>query len=415
MNVRRRVVITGIGGVTPLGTSMKESWENVIAGKSGIRPITRFDVSAYATRIAGEVINFEPTKYFEAKDIKKVDYFTQFAVAAAQEAYDDALFRSASYDMRRVGSILGVGIGGLTILEKYHEALLSGGPRKVSPFLIPGMITNLAPGHVAIRFGLRGANYAIQSACTSANHALGESYRMIRDGLQDAVFSGGAEGAITPTGIGGFCAMKAMSTRNDEPTKASRPFDKERDGFVMGEGSVVLLLEALDKALERNAKIYGEIVGYGFSCDAYHITSPTPDGDGAVACMEMALQDAGIRPQDVDYINAHGTSTPANDMSETAAIKRLFGDHVHKGLLVSSTKSSTGHLLGAAGAIEAAFSAMALCTGKIPPTLNLDNPDDGADLDFVPHHMREKQITYALSNSYGFGGTNASLLLRRWQ
>lgn len=412
---RRRVVITGIGGVTPLGTSFANSWEGVIAGRSGIDLITRFDASAFSSRIAGEVKGFASENYFEPKELKKIDLFSQYAIASAQEAAQNSGIAEAKYDSTRMGSILGVGIGGLSTLEKYHEAFLTGGPKKISPFLIPGMITNLAPGHIAIRFGLKGVNYTIQSACTSATHAIGESCRMIRDGLQDVVFTGGSESAVTPIGIGGFCAMKALSTRNEEPQAASRPFDRDRDGFVMGEGSVVLVLEALDTALARGAPIIAEVVGYGFSCDAFHITAPPPNGEGAVMCMTQALADAGIKPEEVGYINAHGTSTPANDIAETNAIKNVFGAWANEGLLVSSTKSATGHLLGAAGAIEAAFSAMALKEGVVPPTLNLQNPDDGCDLDYVPDVARKAAVKVAMSNSFGFGGTNASVVLKRYE
>jgi 3-oxoacyl-[acyl-carrier-protein] synthase II len=310
-----------------------------------------------------------------------------------------------------MGCILGVGIGGLPILEKYHQAYLEGGPRKISPFLIPGMISNLGPGNVAIKYGLKGVNYTVTSACTSSTHAIGEAFRMIADGLQDVVVTGGSESAVTPIGIGGFNALKALSTRNDAPEKASRPFDKDRDGFVLGEGCAILVLESLDSAKKRGAQIYGEVLGYGFSCDAYHMTAPSVGGEGAISCMKMALDMAGIKPSDVHYLNAHGTSTPANDTSETAAIKSLFGEWAHKGLLVSSTKSMTGHLLGAAGAIEAAFCTLAIRDGVVPPTINLDNPDEGCDLDYVPHTARRQQVSVTMSNSFGFGGTNASVVI----
>jgi 3-oxoacyl-[acyl-carrier-protein] synthase II len=412
---KRRVVVTGLGAITPLGLSVKSTWNAAIAGTSGVDYIKRFDVSAYSSRIAAEVKDFNPENYFDVKELKKVDVFTQYAIAAAEEALAHAGLKADMTDATRCGSILGVGIGGLYVLERYHEALLNGGPRKVSPFLIPAMISNLAPGNIGIRFGLRGINYTIQSACTSSTHAIGESYRMIADGIQDVMVTGGAESAVSPIGMGGFCAMKALSTRNDEPQRASRPFDKDRDGFVMGEGGVILVLESLDHAMKRNTPIYAEIVGYGTSCDAYHITSPSPDGDGAVRCMSSALQDAGLKPADVHYINAHGTSTQANDISETNAIKKVFGEAAHGGLLVSSTKSMTGHLLGAAGAVEALFCTLAITEGIVPPTINLDDPSEGCDLDYVPHTAREKLVDIVMSNSFGFGGTNASIVLSRFR
>jgi 3-oxoacyl-[acyl-carrier-protein] synthase II len=407
----RRVVVTGIGGVTPLGLDMKETWEGAIQGRSGIGAITRFNAEAFACRFAGEVKNFDPNNYFDAKEVKKVDLFTQFAVAAAREAMTDAgCGDTLPYENARVGCILGVGIGGLAVLEKNHEQYLTGGPRKISPFLIPGMITNMGPGIIGIKHGLKGVNYTIQSACTSASHALGEAYRMVSCGLQDMVVTGGAEAAITPIGIGGFCSMKALSTRNDDPQTASRPFDRDRDGFVMGEGAVALVVESLENALARGAAIYGEIIGYGFSCDAFHMTAPCVDGAGAVASMQAALAYAGIRPEEVDYVNAHGTSTPANDVAETAAIKTVFGTYAREGLAVSSTKSVTGHLLGAAGAVEAAFCLLALKNGIIPPTATLQNPDPECDLDYVQGKARKKDIRIAASNSFGFGGTNATLI-----
>lgn len=408
-----RVVITGIGIISPLGLTREESWEAAKAGKSGIAPITRFDVSAFATRFGGEVKGFAPDKFIEHKEVKKLDLFSQYAIAAATEAWEESQIASAGYNPSRMGCILGVGIGGLTTLEKYHEAYLTGGPRKISPFLIPGMISNLAPGNVAIRYGLKGVNFTVTSACTSATHALGESYRMIKLGIQDCVITGGTESTITPIGIGGFNALKALSTRNEDPQKASRPFDRDRDGFVMGEGASILVLESYEKAKARGAKIIAEVIGYGASCDAYHITAPSEGGEGAVACMTEAISDAGIKPSEVHYVNAHGTSTPANDESETQAIKSVFGSWAKEGLLVSSTKSMTGHLLGAAGAIEAAFCALSLRDGVVPPTINLDNPSEGCDLDYVQHKARKKDITIAISNSFGFGGTNATVVLKK--
>lgn len=412
---KRRVVVTGIGALTPLGNTVDETWQSAKAGKSGIGPITRFDASLMPTRIAGEVRNFDPTKFIDIKEVKKQDLYSQYAIAASDEAWKSAGFGEArcdtGYDPKRMGCILGIGIGGITTLEKYHAAYLEGGVKKISPFLIPGMISNLGPGNVAIKFGLQGINYTITSACTSATHAIGEAYRIISDGLQDMVVTGGSESAVGPTGIGGFCAMKALSTRNDDPTRASRPFDKDRDGFVLAEGAAILVVESLEGAQKRGANILAEIVGYGFSCDAFHITAPKTDGAGAIACMTDAIKSAGISPKDVGYVNAHGTSTPANDSTESLAIKSVFGDWAKSGLLVSSTKSMTGHLLGAAGAVEAMFSIQALREGIVPPTINLENPGEGCDLDYVPHEARQAPIKYAISNSFGFGGTNATVVL----
>jgi len=410
MSKMRRVVITGMGTICPLGNTVKDSWESAKAGKSGIGPITRFDASDFTSRIIGEVRGFQPEKYLDAKELKKHDLFSQYAIAASQEAWDDSKLEQAGYEASRIGCILGIGIGGITIHEKYHQAFLSGGPRKISPFLIPSMISNLGPGNVAIRFGLKGINFTITSACTSATHAIGESYRMIAHGLQDAIITGGSESAVTPMGIGGFCSMKALSTRNEEPEKASRPFDRDRDGFVFSEGAAILILESLESAKARGATIYAEVVGYGSSCDAYHITAPSADGEGAMASMQSALDDANLKPEDITYVNAHGTSTPANDFTETKAIKAVFGEYANKGLLVSSTKSMTGHLLGAAGAIEAIFSVLSIVDGVVPPTINLDNPGEGCDLDYVPHTARKIQVSRVISNSFGFGGTNASVI-----
>jgi 3-oxoacyl-[acyl-carrier-protein] synthase II len=410
---KRRVVITGMGSLSPLGSTVAENWDNAVNGRSGIAPITRFDVSLFATRIAGELKNFDPVTYIEPKEVKKLDLFSQFALGASEEAWQSAKLENHPYDPSMMGCILGIGVGGLGTLEKYHGAYMEGGPRKISPFLIPAMISNLGPGNLGIKYGLKGINYAITSACTSATHALGEAYRMIADGLQDLIVAGGTEAAITPIGIGGFCSMKAMSTRNEEPLKASRPFDKDRDGFVMGEGSTILVLEALESAEKRGATILAEISGYGFSCDAYHITSPSPDGQGAVQCMSMALRSAKLAPEQVQYVNAHGTSTEFNDASETAGIKKVFGSWATNGLVVSSTKSMTGHLLGAAGAIEALLCVKAIQQEMVPPTINLDNPGEGCDLDYVPHTARPLKIQHAISNSFGFGGTNATVVISR--
>jgi 3-oxoacyl-[acyl-carrier-protein] synthase II len=414
---RRRVVVTGIGIISPLGITREESWQGAKEGRSGVGPITRFDASAFPTQFAAEVKGFSPDAFIDFKDQKKQDLFSQYAIAATHEALEDCklLGDTTTYQASKMGCVLGVGIGGLNILEKFHAAYLEGGPKKISPFLIPGMISNLGPGNVAIKYGLKGVNYTVTSACTSATHAIGEAFRMVADGLQDVMVTGGSESTVCPIGIGGFNALKALSTRNEEPQKASRPFDKDRDGFVLGEGCAILVLEALDSAVKRGAPIYGEVVGYGTSCDAYHMTAPSVDGEGAVNCMKNALEWAGLKPEQVNYLNAHGTSTPANDSSETAAIKTVFGEWAKKGLLVSSTKSMTGHLLGAAGAIEAAFCALAIRDGVVPPTINLDNPGEGCDLDYVPHKAREHKVDVAMSNSFGFGGTNATLVLRAYK
>ncbi len=409
---RRRVVVTGIGIISPLGNTRQESWAGAKEGRSGVGQITRFDASAFATHFAAEVKGFSPDPFIEFKEQKKQDLFSQYAVAGAHEALTDAklLGDKTSYDAAKMGCVLGVGIGGLMILEKYYAAYLEGGPKKISPFLIPGMISNLGPGNVAIKYGLKGVNYTVTSACTSSTHAIGEAFRMIADGMQDMMVTGGAESTVSPVGIGGFCALKALSTRNDDPQRASRPFDKDRDGFVLGEGCTIMVLEELGNAVKRGAQIYGEVLGYGTSCDAHHMTAPSVDGEGAINCMRNALQWAGLNPNDIGYLNAHGTSTPANDSSETAAIKTVFGAWAHNGLLVSSTKSMTGHLLGAAGAIEAAFCLLAMRDSIVPPTINLDNPDEGCDLDYVPHKARQHKVQIAMSNSFGFGGTNASLI-----
>lgn len=373
--------------------------------------ITRFDASKFSSQIAGEVKDFDPTQFMDAKDVKKHDLFSQYAIAASIEARRDAGYREQDYQAERMGCILGVGLGGLGTLEKYHETYLESGPRRIGPFLIPALISNLAAGNVGMQHNLKGVNYVTTSACTSATHAIGEAARMIADGLQDVMFTGGAESTVTPMGIGGFCACKALSTRNDQPRQASRPFDRDRDGFVLSEGGVVLVLEEYQAAVRRGARIYAEVVGYGFSCDAYHITAPHPEGEGAVNCMRMALKSAKLNPEQISYVNAHGTSTPANDVTETAAVKKVFGAYAKEGLMVSSTKSMTGHLLGAAGAIEAAFCALAITEGVVPPTINLDNPDERCDLDYVPQHARQAKVEYAMSNSFGFGGTNGTIIL----
>ena len=410
---QRRVVVTGLGLVTPLGIGIEKNWEALVAGRSGIRSITRFpNVEFFATRIAGQVPDFRAEDFIETKEIKKMDLFIQYSVAAAQMAAQDGNFKIAPEEADRVGVIIGVGLCGIETIEYYNKAYLEGGPRKISPFFIPKVISNLAPGHIAIRHGAKGVNWTPTSACASGNHAIGEAYHLIRRGLQDAVIAGGAESAITPLGVGGFSAMKALSTRNDEPEKASRPFEKDRDGFVIAEGSGVIILEEREKAVRRGAKIYAEVIGYGANGDAYHITAPAPEGEGAARCMALALKDAGIPPEEIDYINAHGTSTEYNDINETLAIKKIFGERAYK-VPISSTKSMTGHLLGAAGAVEGVFSVLALCHGVIPPTINYETPDPQCDLDYVPNEARKVDIKVVLSNSFGFGGTNACVVFRR--
>lgn len=410
-NSKRRVVITGIGMVSPLGNDTASTWRAVLEGRSGAAPITRFDCSLFSTKIAAEIKNFDPKLYIESKEVKKHDLFSQYSMGAAVQAWNHAGLSTHTFDAARMGCILGVGLGGLSTLEEYHSAFLNGGPRKISPFLIPRMISNLGPGNIAIQYGLKGINFTISSACTSSTHAIGEATRMIRSGVQDLIITGGTESVVTPIGIGGFCSMRALSTRNDDPTRASRPFDRDRDGFLLGEGSTVLVLETLESAEKRGITPIAEIIGYGASCDAFHITAPPDDGVGAIACMSDAIAESGLRLEEIGYVNAHGTSTDANDIAETNAIKRVFGDYAKSGLLVSSTKSMTGHLLGAAGGIEAAFCALALKEGIVPPTINLDNPAEGCDLDYVPHKPRKINLKAAMSNSFGFGGTNASVVL----
>src|SRR4029077_18237007 len=410
----RRVVVTGIGLVSSLGIGTSENWTALTAGRSGVETITKFDASQFATRIAGEVRGFDPLRFIEKKDVKKMDVFIQYAVAAAQFAMDDAALTITPEISTRTGVFIASGIGGFTTIEREHKALLEGGPRKISPFFIPSAIINLAAGQVSIRFGARGPNSATCKACSASAHAIGDAFEIICRGDADAMIAGGSEAAITPMGIGGFGALRALSTRNDEPSKASRPFDKDRDGFIVGEGSGVLILEEYEFAKARGAKIYAELVGYGMSADAHHTTPPSEDGDGAFRVMREAIESAGISPSDVDYINAHGTSTPQGDQLETLAIKRCFGEHARK-VAVSSTKSMTGHLLGAAGGLEAGITVLAVRDQIAPPTINLDHPDDNCDLDYVAHKSRPLEIEYALSNSFGFGGTNAALLFKRFE
>jgi 3-oxoacyl-[acyl-carrier-protein] synthase II len=410
----RRVVVTGIGLVSPLGVGTAANWEALLAGRSGIGPITRFDASQFAVRIAGEVKGFDPLQFIEKKDLKKMDIFIQYAIAAAEFARCDAGLKITPELATRTGVFIASGIGGFTTIEREHRALLEGGPRRISPFFIPSAIINLAAGQVSIRFGAKGPNSATCTACSASAHAIGDAFEVIRRGDADVMIAGGSEAAITPMGVGGFAAMRALSTRNDEPERASRPFDRDRDGFIIGEGAGVLILEELELARRRGAPIYAELVGYGMSADAYHITAPSEDGDGAVRVMQAALREAGVPPEAVDYINAHGTSTPHNDRLETLAIKRCFGEHAYR-LAVSSTKSMTGHLLGAAGGLEAGITALAVYHQQMPPTINLDHPDPECDLDYVPWRSRKATIRYALSNSFGFGGTNAALLFKRYE
>ena len=412
--MNRRVVVTGVGLVSPVGMGTQVNWDALCAGTSGIGPITRFDAAAFSTRFAGEVKNFDPLQFIEKKELKKMDIFIQFAVAAAQYAMDDAALTIDAALAPRIGVFIGSGIGGFTTIEEQHSAYLEGGPRKISPFFIPSAIINLAAGQVSIRFGAKGPNSATCTACSASAHAIGDAFEIIRRSAADVMIAGGSEAAITPMGIGGFGALRALSTRNDEPQRASRPFDRDRDGFIVGEGAGVLILEEHDRAVARGAKIYAELVGYGMSADAYHITAPSEDGDGAFRVMRAAIESAGVAPAAVDYINAHGTSTPQGDQLETLAIKRTFGDHA-KRVAVSSTKSMTGHLLGAAGGLEAGITALAVHNQCAPPTINLDTPDECCDLDYVPHRSRGMKIDYALSNSFGFGGTNAALLFKKYE
>ncbi len=410
----RRVVITGIGLVSSVGIGTSATWRALLAGTSGVGRITRFDASGFSVRIAGEVKGFDPLQFVDKKDVKKMDVFIQYAIAASQFAMDDSKLVIGPDNAANVGVFIGSGIGGFATIEREHTALLRGGPRKISPFFIPSAIINLAAGHVSIRFGAKGPNLATCTACSASAHAIGDSFEIIRRGDADVMIAGGSEAAITPMSIGGFAAMRALSARNDEPERASRPFDKDRDGFIIGDGAGVLVLEELEQARRRGAAIYAEVVGYGMSADAYHITAPSEDGDGGVRVMKLALKKAGVRPEQVDYINAHGTSTPYNDRLETLAIKQCFGTHARR-LVISSTKSMTGHLLGGAGGLEAGISALAVHHQVVPPTINLDHPDPDCDLDYVPQTSRQLNVQYALSNSFGFGGTNAALLFKRYE
>ena len=411
--LERRVVVTGIGLVTPLGIGVDETWSALIAGKSGIGEITRFDTTDYGTKIAAEVKGFNAEDFMPKKDAKRTETFIAYAIAAARMAVEDSGLIIDNQNGHRVGVLTGCGLGGLNMLEVTARTVENAGPKRVSPFFIPLIIGNMAPGMISIQFGAKGPNSSVATACAAGAHAIGDAYEIIKYGKADAMITGGVESVITRTCIAGFGAMKALSTRNGDPSRASRPFDKDRDGFVVGEGSGIVILEALDHALARGAKIYAEMAGYGMSGDGYHMTSPPPDGEGAARCMQAAIDDAGIQASQIGYINAHGTSTPLNDLYETRAIKKVFGD-IARNVPVSSTKSMTGHLLGGAGGIETVFSTLVLKNGILPPTINLDNPGEECDLDYVPHVARKAEVSYVMTNSFGFGGTNASLILKKY-
>jgi 3-oxoacyl-[acyl-carrier-protein] synthase II len=411
--LNRRVVVTGVGLVCACGVGTDETWANLLAGRSGIATITQFDATGFDCRFAGEVKNFEPLHWVDKKDIKKTGRFIQLALAASDFAMNMAGFEIAPQDADRTGVYISSGIGGFDVIEREHEKLLKGGPGRISPFFIPGAIINLASGHVSIRYGARGPNSATATACSASAHAIGDSFKLIQRCAAEVMISGGAEAAITPMGVGGFAAMKALSTRNNEPQRASRPFDAHRDGFVIGEGAGILILESLEHAERRGARILAEVAGYGMSGDAYHITQPSEGGDGANRVMRAALDDANIEPRQVGYVNAHGTSTPIGDVIETQAMKSTFGEYVRQ-VAVSSTKSMTGHLLGGAGGLEAGISVLALRDQILPPTINYETPDPACDLDYVPNHARQATVEYVLSNSFGFGGTNAALIFKRW-
>ena len=409
---RRRVVVTGLGIVSPVGTGVPEAWKSILAGKSGISRITRFDPASFSSQIAGEVKGFDPAQYLSAKEARRFDTFIHYGLAGAIEAIKDSSLDFEREQREQIGVCIGSGIGGLPLIEDTHNAMLAGGPRKITPFFVPGSIINLISGQLSIMYGLKGPNLAVVTACTTANHSIGEAGRLIEYGDADVMIAGGSEACVSPLGVGGFCAARALSGRNNDPAAASRPWDKDRDGFVLGEGAGILVLEEFEHAKKRGAKIYCELVGYGMSADAHHITAPCEDGEGAVRCMANALRNAGVNRDQVDYVNAHGTSTPLGDVAETVAVKSCFGDHAKK-LAVSSTKSMTGHLLGAAGGIEAVFTALAIRDQVAPPTINLVNPDPACDLDYVPNTARKMKIDVALSNSFGFGGTNGSLVFKK--
>ena len=409
-----RVVVTGLGAVTPLGNSVPEYWRAICESRSGVGPITRFDPKRLDSRIAAEVKGFDPLKVIEKKELKKLDLFIQYAIAAGVEAVEDAKVDFAQVDPTRAGALVGSGIGGILTILDWHRVILEKGPKRVSPFFIPSLIVNMASGQLSIRYNLKGPNSSVVTACATGNHAIGDAFKIIQRGDADLMVAGGSEAIIDELPIAGFAQMKALSTRNDEPTRASRPFDADRDGFVPGEGAGIVVLESLEHARRRGARIYAELVGYGMTADAYHMTAPDPDGDGAVRAMAAALRDGGLAPEDVGYVNAHGTSTPYNDKTETLAIKQIFGDHARR-LAVSSTKSMTGHLLGAAGGIETVVTVLALQQGILPPTINYEKPDPECDLDYVPNVARKAEVDAAISNGFGFGGTNATLAFRRWR
>ena len=412
--MNKRVVVTGLGMVSPLGIGVKDNWEAICQGKSGIGPVTRFDITDFPSKIAGEVKGFNPEDFIDKKETKKMDIFIHYALASGMMALKDSGLTIDESNADRVGVLVGAGLGGLSTIERYHSVLLEHGPKKISPFFIPMLIVNLAPGQISIYFGARGPNSSVVTACATGNHSIGEACRIIQRGDADVMIAGGAESTITPLAIGGFCSMRALSTRNEEPQRASRPFDKDRDGFVIAEGAGLLILEELEHAARRGAHIYAEIIGFGCNADAYHISAPSPNGMGAAKCMEIALKDARINYDEVDYVNAHGTSTPLNDLSETMAMKTVFRDRARK-IAVSSTKSMTGHLLGAAGGVEAIYSVLAITHGVIPPTINYETPDPECDLDYVPNTPREATVRVVMSNSFGFGGTNATLIFREFK
>lgn len=411
---QKRVVVTGLGAITPIGNNLAEYWEGLVSGRNGIGRITLFDPSHHACRIAGEVKGFNPHEYMDRKEAKRMDRFAQFAVAASKQALADAQFVINELNAEQVGVVIGTGIGGLKVLEDQQEIYLTRGPDRCSPFMIPMMIANMAAGLTAIHTGAKGPNTCTVSACASGSHAVGDAFRLVQRGYAQAMICGGTEAAVTPLSVAGFAAARALSTRNHDPEHACRPFDRDRDGFVMGEGAGILLLEELDYALSRGAKIYAEIVGYGMTCDAYHMTAPVPGGEGAIRAMQLALKDGGLLPEQVSYVNAHGTSTPVNDPTETAAIKKVLGDHADQ-VAVSSTKSMTGHLLGGSGGIESVAAVMAVANDQIPPTINLENPDPECDLDYVPNQSRKQTVEVALSNSFGFGGHNVTLAFKKYQ
>jgi len=408
---KRRVVITGLGAVSPVGNNVADSWSSIINGKSGIGPIERFDVSEFSTRIGGAIKNFDVTQYIPEKEAKKMDSFIHYGIVAGMQAFVNSGLEVTEENAVRIGVVIGSGIGGIYGIEQGHNAFLKGGPRKISPFFVPSNIINMISGNLSIKYGLKGPNFAIVTACATGTHCIGDAYRLIQYGDADVMFAGGAEMATAPSSLGGFASARALSRRNNEPTFASRPFDRDRDGFVLSDGAGVLVLEELEHAKRRGAKIYAEVIGYGMSSDAYHMTSPMENGEGAARCMNNALRDASLRPEDLDYINAHGTSTPAGDIAETLAVKTVLGEAAYR-VAVSSTKSMTGHMLGAAGGIEAVFSVMALCEQIMPPTINLDNPGPGCDLDYVPHTARQAKLNIVMSNSFGFGGTNGTLIFK---